>query len=67
MSLVLNQVIMHHFYLRIFKRFYLFIFREWGREGERKGEKHQCVRGTSIGCLQYITNWGRGPQPRHVP
>ena len=26
-----------------FKRFYLFIFRERRREGERKGEKHQCV------------------------
>ena len=25
------------------KRFYLFIFRERGRWGERKGEKHQCV------------------------
>ena len=25
------------------KRFYWFIFRERGREGERKGEKHQCV------------------------
>ena len=24
-------------------RFYLFIFRERGREGEREGEKHQCV------------------------
>ena len=23
--------------------FYLFIFRESGREGEREGEKHQCV------------------------
>ena len=23
--------------------FYLFIFRERGREGEREGEKHQCV------------------------
>ena len=23
-----------------FLRFYLFIFREWGREGEREGEKH---------------------------
>ena len=23
--------------------FYLFIFREWEREGERRGEKHQCV------------------------
>ena len=27
----------------IFLRFYLFIFRERGREGEREGEKHQCV------------------------
>ena len=26
-----------------FKRFYLFIFREKGREGEKEGEKHQCV------------------------
>ena len=27
----------------LFKRFYLFIFRERGREGGREGEKHQCV------------------------
>ena len=26
-----------------FLRFYSFIFRERGREGEREGEKHQCV------------------------
>ena len=26
-----------------FKIFYLFIFRERGREGKREGEKHQCV------------------------
>ena len=26
-----------------FKIFYLFIFRERGRVGERQGEKHQCV------------------------
>ena len=25
------------------KRFYLLIFREKGRQGEREGEKHQCV------------------------
>ena len=31
------------FYLFIFKRFYLFIFRERRREGEREGEKHWCV------------------------
>ena len=29
-------------FLSFFKRFYLFIFRQRGREGER-GEKHQCV------------------------
>ena len=27
----------------LFKRFYLFIFRQRGREGEREGEKYQCV------------------------
>ena len=27
----------------VFKRFYLFICRERGREGEREGEKHQCL------------------------
>ena len=27
----------------LFLRFYLFIFRERGREGERRREKHQCV------------------------
>ena len=31
------------FFKNIFKRFYLFIFRQKGRQGERKGEKHQCV------------------------
>ena len=29
--------------MRFLKRFYLFIFRERGRKGEREGEKHQCV------------------------
>ena len=33
----------HKFILFIFKIFYLFIFRESGREGEREGEKHQYV------------------------
>ena len=43
------------------KRFYLFIFRERGREGERG-------RGTSMcGCLLCAPNWGPGPQPRPVP
>ena len=30
-------------YLFFLNRFYLFIFRERVREGEREGEKHQCV------------------------
>ena len=30
-------------FLSFFFKFYLFIFRERGREGEREGEKHQCV------------------------
>ena len=30
-------------FLSYFKRFHLFMFREKGREGERKREKHQCV------------------------
>ena len=29
--------------LLFFLRFYLFIFRESGREGEKEEEKHQCV------------------------
>ena len=32
-----------HFFFIILKRFYLLIFRERGREGEREGEKHQCA------------------------
>ena len=31
-----------------FKLFYIFIFRERGKEGEREGEKHRCGR---ITCL----------------
>ena len=30
-------------FLGFFKIFYLFIFRERRREGEREGEKYQCV------------------------
>ena len=29
--------------VHIYIRFYLFIFREMGREGEREEEKHRCV------------------------
>ena len=31
-----------------FKRFYLFIFRERGREGETEGEKQQCVVASQV-------------------
>ena len=48
------------------KRFYLFSFREMGREGEREGEKHVCVRDTLAGCLLHTPNWGPGPQPRYM-
>ena len=45
-TLVLHNIILKHCVKKFFvvlKRFYLFIFRERGREGERDGEKHQCV------------------------
>ena len=41
-----------------FLRFYLFIFRERGREVER--ETSTC------GCLLHAPYWGPGLQPRHV-
>ena len=40
---------------------YLFIL-ERGREGERKGEEHQCV----VVSHMPLT-CGPGPQPRNVP
>ena len=49
------------------KRFYLFTFREGGKEGEGEGDKHQSVRDTSIGCLSHDSNWGPGPKPWHMP
>ena len=50
------------------KRFYLFIFRGRGKEGEREGEKHRCVREISMcGWLLHTPNWGPGLQPRHMP
>ena len=51
---------------KCFKRFYLFIFRERGREGKREDEKHQCERETSFGYLSYVPPPGTKPQPRHV-
>ena len=46
--------------LYFFLRFYLFIFREKGRE--RRKEKHHCVVASRVPPI------GKpGPQPRHVP
>ena len=36
-------------------------FRERGREGESKGKKHPCERGTLIGCLSYLPDLGMCP------
>ena len=45
-----NDSLVSSFSIHFLKRFYLFTFTERGREGEREGEKHQCVRDTSISC-----------------
>ena len=45
---------------------YLFIFREREKEGSREGEKHWCVRETSIGYPLHAPWWAPGLQPRHV-
>ena len=39
----------------------LLIFKERGTEGGRRGEKHQCERETSVGCL--LCTPGLGPEP----
>ena len=60
-----KELTMHYHLKMIFRRnntsffldFYLFIFRQRGREGEREGEKHQCV----------APHWGSDLQPGHVP
>ena len=56
------------FYFHFLKRFYLFIFRESGREKEREAEKHQCVREASMGCfsahnLGMCPDWESNQQP----
>ena len=47
-------------YVIFFLRFYLFIFRERGREGETGRER-------PVGCLSCAPNWGPGPQPSMCP
>ena len=46
--------------VHIFKKD-LFIFRETGRKGERKGEKHQHARETSFSCLSHAPQLGKVP------
>ena len=53
------------FFLKIFYlffTFYLIIFFRERKEGRKRGrETSMC------GCFSHIPNWGRDPQPRHVP
>ena len=49
------------FFSFFFLRFYSFIFRVRGREGERGKETWMC------GCLSCSPHWGPGGQPRPVP
>ena len=37
--------------------FYLFIFRERGRKGEREGEKHQCVVASCAPWCPALGTW----------
>ena len=69
------MLIIYHWFLIFFKYtlffkdfIYVFIFRERGREGEREGEKHQCVLASHTPptedlahnpgmCLNWELNW----------
>ena len=48
------------FFLFFFKILFIYIGAR-GRQGEREGEKHQCVTDTSIHCLLHTLNGGPGP------
>ena len=54
--LLVLQVLQSSFFKQIF---YLCIFRERGREGER--EKHRCGRGTLTRYFSHARNWRPGP------
>ena len=45
---------------------YLFIYLDWGRKGEREGEKHWCGRETVHGCLLYMPWLGSEPATQDV-
>ena len=44
-----------------FKRFYLFIFRERGREWKKRGRERSMLRETLIGCLSHAPQPGTWP------
>ena len=51
------------FILRVFfKKYFIYLFLESGREGERQGENHQCVVSSHMPPC-----WRPGLKPRHVP
>ena len=55
------------FYLKKFLKILLiYVFRESDREGEREGDKHQCVRETLISHLSHVLQPEIGLQPRRV-
>ena len=43
------MMIISIYFIGTFKKIYLFIFRERGREGGREGEQHQCVVASYVG------------------
>ena len=46
------------FFFFFFLRFYVFIFRDRGREGEREGDKHQYV---VLSCVPSTGDLARNP------
>ena len=50
----------------IFLKKILFICRERGREGEKEGEKHWCVRDTLISCLLHTPTGDLACNPAHA-
>ena len=50
-------------FFRFVKKIYLFIFRQRGKEGQREGEKHQCVVPSHEPPTVDLTR----TQPRHEP
>ena len=64
---ILGCLLFIYLFIYLFFKVLFIYFLERQGEGERKGEKHQCARDTSISCFSHAPYWGSGPQPRHVP